>query len=98
MLNVVIVHFISFILSVMSIRYNHDSSETLEDNIEFTATDGTNSVSFVLQVKVIGLLQKWTIVTASHSWSFFAVRKMKVKTEPCLTKVTCMSSPGDAHQ
>ena len=24
----------------------------MEDNIEFTATDGTNSLSFVLQVKV----------------------------------------------
>ncbi|GAA6214780.1 FRAS1-related extracellular matrix protein 1-like [Lates japonicus] len=39
-------------LKSFKVRYNHDSSETLEDNIEFTATDGTNSVSFVLQVKV----------------------------------------------
>ncbi|XP_075999811.1 FRAS1-related extracellular matrix protein 1a isoform X1 [Genypterus blacodes] len=35
------------------VRYNHDSSETEEDHIEFTATDGINSVSFVLQVKVM---------------------------------------------
>ncbi|XP_018549331.2 LOW QUALITY PROTEIN: FRAS1-related extracellular matrix protein 1a [Lates calcarifer] len=39
-------------LKSFKVRYNHDSSETVEDNIEFTATDGTNSVSFVLQVKV----------------------------------------------
>lgn len=40
-----------------SCRYNHDSSETEEDNIEFTATDGTNSVSFVLQVKVNAVVE-----------------------------------------
>ncbi|KAK5610326.1 hypothetical protein CRENBAI_006856, partial [Crenichthys baileyi] len=34
------------------VRYNHDSSETTEDTIEFIATDGTNSVSFTLHVKV----------------------------------------------
>ncbi|XP_022603580.1 FRAS1-related extracellular matrix protein 1 [Seriola dumerili] len=39
-------------LKSLKVSYNHDSSETIEDNIEFTATDGTNSVSFVLQVKV----------------------------------------------
>lgn len=35
-----------------SCRYNHDSSETTEDTIAFIATDGTNSVSFSLPVKV----------------------------------------------
>ncbi|XP_038124382.1 FRAS1-related extracellular matrix protein 1a isoform X2 [Cyprinodon tularosa] len=35
------------------VRYNHDSSETTEDTIELRATDGTNSVSFALPVKVI---------------------------------------------
>ncbi|KAM4714914.1 FRAS1-related extracellular matrix protein 1a isoform 2-T2 [Anableps anableps] len=34
------------------IRYNHDSSETTEDTIALSATDGTNSVSFSLPVKV----------------------------------------------
>ncbi|CAI5682307.1 unnamed protein product [Oreochromis niloticus] len=34
------------------VRYSHDSSETTQDNIEFTATDGTSSVIFVLQVMV----------------------------------------------
>lgn len=34
-------------------RYKHDSSETTVDNIEFIATDGTNSVSFTQQIKVI---------------------------------------------
>lgn len=37
----------------LSYRYSHDSSETTQDNIEFTATDGTSSVIFVLQVMVI---------------------------------------------
>ncbi|XP_041636155.1 FRAS1-related extracellular matrix protein 1a [Cheilinus undulatus] len=40
-------------LKNLKVRYTHDGSETLEDNIEFTATDGTNSVSFVVPVKVI---------------------------------------------
>ncbi|XP_059211374.1 FRAS1-related extracellular matrix protein 1a [Centropristis striata] len=40
-------------LKSLKVRYNHDSSETVEDNIEFTATDGINSVSFILQVKVM---------------------------------------------
>uniref|UniRef100_A0A3Q2EFW1 FRAS1-related extracellular matrix protein 1 n=1 Tax=Cyprinodon variegatus TaxID=28743 RepID=A0A3Q2EFW1_CYPVA len=35
------------------VRYNHDSSETTEDTIELRATDGTNSVSFALPVKVV---------------------------------------------
>uniref|UniRef100_A0A3Q2V9Z3 Fras1 related extracellular matrix 1a n=1 Tax=Haplochromis burtoni TaxID=8153 RepID=A0A3Q2V9Z3_HAPBU len=35
-----------------NVRYSHDSSETTQDNIEFTATDGTSSVIFVLQVMV----------------------------------------------
>uniref|UniRef100_A0A667YH99 FRAS1-related extracellular matrix protein 1 n=1 Tax=Myripristis murdjan TaxID=586833 RepID=A0A667YH99_9TELE len=39
-------------LRSLKVRYNHDGSETTEDDIEFTATDGTNAVSFVLQVKV----------------------------------------------
>ncbi|XP_030018419.1 FRAS1-related extracellular matrix protein 1a isoform X2 [Sphaeramia orbicularis] len=39
-------------LKSLKVRYRHDSSETVEDNIELTATDGTNSVNFVLQVKV----------------------------------------------
>lgn len=37
-------------------RYSHDGSETLEDLIELTATDGSNSVPFVLDVKVTSLL------------------------------------------
>lgn len=34
------------------LRYHHDSSETEEDNIECIATDGVNSVDFVLHIKV----------------------------------------------
>ncbi|XP_060887337.1 FRAS1-related extracellular matrix protein 1a [Labrus mixtus] len=40
-------------LKGLKVRYAHDGSETLEDNLHFTASDGTNSVSFVLQVKVM---------------------------------------------
>ncbi|CAL8241709.1 unnamed protein product [Merluccius merluccius] len=39
-------------LRSQDVRYNHDSSETLEDIIDLTATDGTNSVDFALQVQV----------------------------------------------
>ncbi|XP_075943318.1 FRAS1-related extracellular matrix protein 1a [Anarhichas minor] len=39
-------------LKSLKVRYKHDSSETVEDHIEFTATDGSNSVRFFLQVKV----------------------------------------------
>ncbi|XP_034532908.1 FRAS1-related extracellular matrix protein 1a [Notolabrus celidotus] len=40
-------------LRKLRVRYTHDGSETLEDNIHFTATDGTNSASFVFQVNVM---------------------------------------------
>ncbi|KAM3857595.1 FRAS1-related extracellular matrix protein 1a [Diretmus argenteus] len=39
-------------LKSLKVRYNHDGSETVQDNIDLTATDGINSVDFVLQVKV----------------------------------------------
>uniref|UniRef100_A0A665UUH8 Fras1 related extracellular matrix 1a n=1 Tax=Echeneis naucrates TaxID=173247 RepID=A0A665UUH8_ECHNA len=39
-------------LKSFKVSYSHDSSETVEDSIEFTATDGTNSAAFVLHVKV----------------------------------------------
>ncbi|XP_066577018.1 FRAS1-related extracellular matrix protein 1a [Amia ocellicauda] len=35
------------------VSYRHDGSETLQDDIVFIATDGVNSVDFVVQVKVI---------------------------------------------
>ncbi|XP_061748870.1 FRAS1-related extracellular matrix protein 1-like [Nerophis ophidion] len=34
------------------VRYNHDNSETAEDNIDFAVTDGTNKISFSLQVNI----------------------------------------------
>ncbi|TSL34592.1 FRAS1-related extracellular matrix protein 1 [Bagarius yarrelli] len=39
-------------LKSLKVRYHHDSSETENDNIECTATDGVNSVDFVLHIKV----------------------------------------------
>lgn len=52
---------VAMVLSVSSIfRYIHDGSETLEDNVEFVATDGTNSVTFILNVKVAPLLLVFT--------------------------------------
>ncbi|XP_071370696.1 FRAS1-related extracellular matrix protein 1a, partial [Centroberyx affinis] len=51
-------------LKSLKVRYNHDSSETTEDDIEFTATDGTNSVSFVLQVKVMPVNDEIPVLVA----------------------------------
>ncbi|XP_051918157.1 FRAS1-related extracellular matrix protein 1a isoform X2 [Hippocampus zosterae] len=34
------------------VRYRHDNSETLDDRINLAATDGTNKISFILQVDV----------------------------------------------
>ncbi|XP_068611805.1 FRAS1-related extracellular matrix protein 1a [Brachionichthys hirsutus] len=39
-------------LKSLKVRYSHDGSETAADDIEFNATDGTNSATFVLRVKV----------------------------------------------
>ncbi|XP_066536604.1 FRAS1-related extracellular matrix protein 1a [Hoplias malabaricus] len=39
-------------LKNLKVRYHHDSSETDQDDIECIATDGVNSVEFVLPVKV----------------------------------------------
>ncbi|KAK2860526.1 hypothetical protein Q7C36_004692 [Tachysurus vachellii] len=39
-------------LKSLKVRYHHDSSETEEDNVECIATDGVNSVDFVLHIKV----------------------------------------------
>ncbi|KAI4900130.1 hypothetical protein NFI96_005432 [Prochilodus magdalenae] len=39
-------------LKNLKVRYHHDSSETDRDDIECIATDGLNSVDFVLPVKV----------------------------------------------
>ncbi|XP_069576815.1 FRAS1-related extracellular matrix protein 1-like isoform X3 [Brachyistius frenatus] len=51
-------------LKSLKVRYNHDSSETTDDNIKFTATDGTNSVSFILQVKVTPINDEVPVVVA----------------------------------
>ncbi|KAM6973309.1 FRAS1-related extracellular matrix protein 1-like [Aplochiton taeniatus] len=42
--------------------YQHDGSETVEDSIEFTATDGKNSADFDMQVKVIPVNNKAPVV------------------------------------
>ncbi|KAM4537427.1 FRAS1-related extracellular matrix protein 1a isoform 1-T1 [Odontesthes bonariensis] len=48
----------------LKVRYNHDSSETTEDKTEFTATDGTNSVSFTLLVKVTPINDEVPVMVA----------------------------------
>ncbi|XP_010114485.1 PREDICTED: FRAS1-related extracellular matrix protein 1 [Chlamydotis macqueenii] len=40
-------------LHTLTVRYRHDGSETLTDDVLFAATDGIHFVEFVLQVKVL---------------------------------------------
>ncbi|KAM6991451.1 FRAS1-related extracellular matrix protein 1 [Passerculus sandwichensis] len=40
-------------LRTLAVRYRHDSSETLTDEIFFAASDGIHFVEFILQVKVL---------------------------------------------
>uniref|UniRef100_A0A8B9NTL9 FRAS1 related extracellular matrix 1 n=1 Tax=Apteryx owenii TaxID=8824 RepID=A0A8B9NTL9_APTOW len=40
-------------LFTLAVRYRHDGSETLTDDILFAATDSIHSVEFILQVKVL---------------------------------------------
>ncbi|XP_010158210.1 PREDICTED: FRAS1-related extracellular matrix protein 1 [Eurypyga helias] len=40
-------------LHTLAVRYRHDGSETLSDDVLFTATDGIHFVEFILQVKVL---------------------------------------------
>lgn len=76
----------------LSFRYSHDGSETVEDNVEFTATDGTNSVSFVLQVKVILLISQnngpplWNAQSKCHPLLIL------------LFLFNSLSSPGETRQ
>ncbi|CAL8326972.1 unnamed protein product [Lota lota] len=46
------------------VRYTHDSSETLEDLLDLTATDGTNTVDFALQVQVRPVNDEVPVVAA----------------------------------
>ncbi|NWY42503.1 FREM1 protein, partial [Sylvia atricapilla] len=40
-------------LRTLAVRYHHDGSETLTDDVFFAATDGIHFVEFILQVKVL---------------------------------------------
>ncbi|XP_027739549.1 FRAS1-related extracellular matrix protein 1 [Empidonax traillii] len=40
-------------LRTLAVRYRHDGSETLTDDVLFAATDGIQFVEFILQVKVL---------------------------------------------
>uniref|UniRef100_A0A3Q1H8X6 C-type lectin domain-containing protein n=1 Tax=Anabas testudineus TaxID=64144 RepID=A0A3Q1H8X6_ANATE len=51
-------------LKSLKVRYKHDSSETVEDNIEFIATDGINSASFVLRVEVMPINDEIPVLAA----------------------------------
>jgi len=50
-------------VSLVWCRYHHDGSETLEDVIQLTATDGTNPVDFELLVQVGVLRHSITRIT-----------------------------------
>lgn len=81
-----------FVCYLFMHSYNHDNSETVEDNIEFSATDGTNSVRFVLQVKVSALI--WVVpYEESNPYEF----KFSPWTLFSFIKVTSMWSSGEAH-
>ncbi|XP_061565439.1 FRAS1-related extracellular matrix protein 1a isoform X2 [Cololabis saira] len=51
-------------LKHLTVRYSHDGSESAEDNIDFTATDGTNSVNFTLLVKVMPINDEVPVMVA----------------------------------
>ncbi|XP_055369067.1 FRAS1-related extracellular matrix protein 1a isoform X2 [Betta splendens] len=51
-------------LKGLKVRYEHDGSETVEDSIELTATDGTNSAAFVLQVEVTPINDETPVLVA----------------------------------
>ncbi|CAL8384770.1 unnamed protein product [Arctogadus glacialis] len=51
-------------LRSQEVRYTHDSSETLEDRLDLTATDGTNPVDFTLQVQVRPVNDEVPVVAA----------------------------------
>ncbi|XP_034021139.1 FRAS1-related extracellular matrix protein 1a isoform X2 [Thalassophryne amazonica] len=51
-------------LKTLKVRYIHDNSETVEDNVELTATDGTNSVTFVLHMKVLPVNDQVPVLVA----------------------------------
>ncbi|XP_039585926.1 FRAS1-related extracellular matrix protein 1 [Passer montanus] len=40
-------------LCTLAVRYRHDGSETLTDDVFFAATDGIHFIEFILQVKVL---------------------------------------------
>uniref|UniRef100_A0A3P9HTD0 FRAS1-related extracellular matrix protein 1 n=1 Tax=Oryzias latipes TaxID=8090 RepID=A0A3P9HTD0_ORYLA len=51
-------------LKSFQVSYTHDGSETTEDTIPFTASDGTNSVTFTLQVKVTPINDEIPVMVA----------------------------------
>uniref|UniRef100_A0A3P9KP61 FRAS1-related extracellular matrix protein 1 n=1 Tax=Oryzias latipes TaxID=8090 RepID=A0A3P9KP61_ORYLA len=51
-------------LKSFQVSYTHDGSETTEDTIPFIASDGTNSVTFTLQVKVTPINDEIPVMVA----------------------------------
>ncbi|XP_046904856.1 FRAS1-related extracellular matrix protein 1a isoform X3 [Hypomesus transpacificus] len=49
-------------LKTLKVRYRHDNSETVGDDIGFTATDGTNAIDFVLHVDVAPVNDEMPVV------------------------------------
>ncbi|XP_004706595.1 FRAS1-related extracellular matrix protein 1 [Echinops telfairi] len=54
-------------LHALKVRYQHDGSETLQDDIHLEVTDGTNSAEFVLQVKVFPVNDEPPVLKADLS-------------------------------
>ncbi|KAM5260469.1 FRAS1-related extracellular matrix protein 1 isoform 2-T9 [Hipposideros larvatus] len=51
-------------LHALKVRYQHDGSEILQDDILFEVTDGTNSVEFVLHIEVFPINDEPPILKA----------------------------------
>ncbi|XP_039731217.1 FRAS1-related extracellular matrix protein 1 isoform X3 [Pteropus medius] len=51
-------------LHTLKVRYQHDGSETLQDDILYEVTDGTNSVEFVLHIEVFPVNDEPPIIKA----------------------------------
>ncbi|NXD25972.1 FREM1 protein, partial [Spelaeornis formosus] len=54
-------------LRALAVRYRHDGSETLTDDVFFAATDGIHFVKFTLQVKVLPVNDELPVMQTDHA-------------------------------